>query len=100
MTDILLIRVDPPGGDEGRQVRLPPRLPPQVPQHRHPRHPRQRGRGPLRRGDRGARHQVKQDVIIDVCGAELFVFGYLSGVPQYWLHFVFCYFDVFYSTKI
>ena len=66
MTNILLIRVDPPGGDEGRQVRLPPRLPPQVPQHRHPRHPRQRGRGPLRRGDRGARHQVKQDLIVNI----------------------------------
>ena len=65
--------MDPPGGDEGRQVRLPHRLPPQVPQHRHPRHPRQRGRGPLRRGDRGARHQVKQDVIVicDTCACLL-----------------------------
>ena len=24
----------------------------------------------------------------------------VSGVPQYWLHFVFCYFVGFYSTKI
>ena len=26
--------------------------------------------------------------------------GLISGVPQYWLHFIYCYFVVFYSTKI
>ena len=72
--------MDPPRGDEGRQVRLPRGLPPQVPQHRHPRHPRQRGRGPLRRGDRGPRHQVKQDLIVicDTC-ACLLVFNLICS---------------------
>ena len=52
-------------------------------------------------------HQVSPQTVpqkVDITGLETGNFAQLcqasAGVPQYWLHFVFCYFVGFYSTKI